>query len=487
MSCGCIVCGSGDDDDGGCISARPISPVCPAAYGRYAPAAVPSTAMAVCFSPDFDVDIDAPQTQPIMAVDTAVASATQGAAVSGVGDVGGRAAAAAAVVGCAGGWWSVAGAVVTPVVVVLVLVWLLAPPPSSYQRPNLRAFRPTRKTPAVTSSGAGARRNFFGANVWLPGENHFLDPKDGTKHSFPSILLLPPFSPPTPMIEPLGRSVYLSVIIVAFNAQTRLPDLLKDTLSYLHSRVEIDPSFTYEIIVVDDGSRDETSECAHSFMSSSFNSPSSASQTATQFATPPTSLLGSGVTALMTATSSASMSSSSPSVTPSHNQAFNTFRVLKLMAHRGIGGALKRGLLCCRGDIILVIDSAGNYNFSDVVALEAKMTPFLMPGSARSYAAVAFGIPKTKRLQPPGRFNTCGLCIFTREAVQLLIPNQHIEGGACVVELAYIAGKIGVPIFEVPLQCLEVSLTPLTVAIKMVWDLIRIRLMYTFRLWKIVV
>ena len=57
-------------------------------------------------------------------------------------------------------------------------------------------------------------------------------------------------------------SIDLSIIVPAYNEETRLPSMLKETIDFLEERRNRDPSYQYEIIVVDDGSKDKTSEVA---------------------------------------------------------------------------------------------------------------------------------------------------------------------------------------------------------------------------------
>jgi len=52
--------------------------------------------------------------------------------------------------------------------------------------------------------------------------------------------------------------VYLSIVVPAYKEEKRLPVMLDETLAYLHTRNASDKSFTWEIIVVDDGSTDNT-------------------------------------------------------------------------------------------------------------------------------------------------------------------------------------------------------------------------------------
>lgn len=57
-------------------------------------------------------------------------------------------------------------------------------------------------------------------------------------------------------------SVKLSVIVPAFDESKRLPTMLKETVEYLEEQKKQDSTYTYEIILVDDGSRDNTIQVA---------------------------------------------------------------------------------------------------------------------------------------------------------------------------------------------------------------------------------
>jgi len=73
--------------------------------------------------------------------------------------------------------------------------------------------------------------------VTYPQEKYY----NGKEGEFPSI-----DSSPT---------VQLSVIIPAYNEEKRLPNMLEDCIHFLDGR-----KATYELIIVDDGSKDKTSE-----------------------------------------------------------------------------------------------------------------------------------------------------------------------------------------------------------------------------------
>lgn len=78
-------------------------------------------------------------------------------------------------------------------------------------------------------------------------EDYFED-QTGTKKKFPSI-----------EDEP---SVELSVIIPAYEEEKRLPVMLDECLEFLEQKLKNNPKFSYEVIVVSDGSKDKTVETA---------------------------------------------------------------------------------------------------------------------------------------------------------------------------------------------------------------------------------
>lgn len=60
--------------------------------------------------------------------------------------------------------------------------------------------------------------------------------------------------------QQIRPTVYLSVIVPAYNEEQRLPKMLDETIEYLEKQ-----AYTYEIIVVDDGSTDRTSSIVNEF------------------------------------------------------------------------------------------------------------------------------------------------------------------------------------------------------------------------------
>ncbi len=102
----------------------------------------------------------------------------------------------------------------------------------------------------------------------------------------------------------------LSVVIPAFNEASRLAPSLRQALEYLTRR-----GGSYELLVVDDGSRDATAEVAEGFA-------------------------GEGV------------------------------RVIRLERNRGKGGAVKAGMLASRGERVLLSDADFSTPIQEVEKLE---------------------------------------------------------------------------------------------------------------------
>ncbi|KAK6317612.1 hypothetical protein J4Q44_G00130120 [Coregonus suidteri] len=57
-------------------------------------------------------------------------------------------------------------------------------------------------------------------------------------------------------------SLEMSVVVPAYNEELRMPVMMEEALEYLENRRKQQPLFTYEVIVVNDGSKDKTTEVA---------------------------------------------------------------------------------------------------------------------------------------------------------------------------------------------------------------------------------
>lgn len=101
-------------------------------------------------------------------------------------------------------------------------------------------------------------------------EKYFLDPKTGKLHEFPSIYE--------------ECSLNLSVVVPAYNEEIRcklhlrllifmiyfdifsVPVMLDECIQYLEERTKNNTNFSYEIIIVSDGSTDKTVDVGHKYV-----------------------------------------------------------------------------------------------------------------------------------------------------------------------------------------------------------------------------
>jgi dolichyl-phosphate beta-glucosyltransferase len=251
----------------------------------------------------------------------------------------------------------------------------------------------------------------------------------------------------------------LSVIVPAYNEDVRLPTMLDEAFHFLEQKAERDRSFTYEIIVVDDGSRDST-----------------CSVVLTQYCT---------------------------------RYGTNKIRLLRLHCNHGKGGAVRKGMFKARGALLLMVDADGATQFSDLDRLTSQLRTTTSSGSPLGVAigsrhhmqadAVAkrscfrnilmYGFNYyVSILCVPGIKDTqCGFKLFTRAAARLLFPVQHIERWAFDVELLHLCARLNIPVTEVPVTWVEMSGSKVNLfedIPQMARDIFIIRLCYTLGIWK---
>jgi len=279
---------------------------------------------------------------------------------------------------------------------------------------------------------------------FAPVEQTFIDPVNGITVPFTTI-----FETPT---------IYLSIVVPAYKEELRLPVMLDETLTYLKARELTDKSFTWEIMVVDDGSTDKTTQVALEYVK---------------------------------------------------KHGVNNMRVLTLQKNKGKGGAVRRGMYYARGKYILMVDADGATKFSDLDKVEDQLKKVEKDGLGISVGSRAHLVDTdtvTKRkwyrnilmygfhflvdfLCVKGIKDTqCGFKLFTRRAASIIFPNLHIERWAFDVELLYMAQSLRVPLAEVPVNWQEIEgskVDPLTSSIQMGRDLLRIRGNYLIGWWRI--
>lgn len=191
--------------------------------------------------------------------------------------------------------------------------------------------------------------------------------------------------------------VDLSVIIPAFNEQSRLPKTLDSVYGFLSSRKK-----TFEIVVVDDGSHDNTAEVVIDY------------------------------------------AKSRPEV-----------RLLSYQPNKGKGHAVRVGMLSGKGELLLINDADGSSPIEEVERLENAIAngadiaigSRAKPDPSRKIVALAHRkfIGNTfnaivQSLVLPGFYDTqCGFKLFKRNVARDLFGVNKIDGFGFDVEVLYIA------------------------------------------------
>jgi len=203
---------------------------------------------------------------------------------------------------------------------------------------------------------------------------------------------------------------FLSVVIPAYNEEKRIGKTLEGMLEYFKNK-----GFSFEILVVDDGSTDKTGGVVKSFKN--------------------------------------------PSV---------RIDLISYPENRGKGYAIKTGMLKASGEYVLFADA----DMSTPVEMFERFEPFLAKG-----ADVLIGTRKTERAyvgkhQPAYResmgkvftwlsnqlFNlqvsdfTCGFKCFHRRTIEPVFGSQRIFGWGYDTEIIFIARHQGFHIQEVPVS-----------------------------------
>lgn len=258
-----------------------------------------------------------------------------------------------------------------------------------------------------------------------------------------------------------NQPVDLTVVIPAYNEEQRLPKMLDETLTFLHQRRKNNSqnhklyssgTFTYEVIIVDDGSTDHTSDCG---------------------------------------------------------QGKDHVRVITLRKNRGKGGAVREGVLAARGNYIIFADADGASKFSDIVKLEdfiynnrEKTDLVLAIGSRahmeqdsiacrsffRTILMKGFHLLVRTCCVRTVRDTQCGFKMFSRKAADLLFKNYRNESWAFDVELLYLAEQTNCTIGEIAIHWQEVEgskIVPVFSWIRMGWDVVCLATLYMLGIYQI--
>ena len=233
--------------------------------------------------------------------------------------------------------------------------------------------------------------------------------------------------------------ISLSVIIPAFNEDSRLGSTLEHLLGYLSSR-----GFPFEILVIDDGSSDGT-----------FNIATQQAQ-------------------------------------DNHSK---RLRVLRNEGNRGKGYSVRRGMQHAEGAYALMTDADLSCPIQEITKLEKQVRegPFDIAFGSRDIAGSQVEVHQHWARESSGKvFNQlvrsltglpyqdtqCGFKYFNLASCRELFDTQTIKGFGFDVEILYMARKWGLKAKEVPVVWRHADGSKLHFvpdALKMFLDLLRIR------------
>ncbi|GMG39751.1 unnamed protein product [Ambrosiozyma monospora] len=257
-------------------------------------------------------------------------------------------------------------------------------------------------------------------------------------------------------------NIEISVVIPCYNETDRLQKMLDEAIEYLNLKYpkssKSNSNKTYEIVLVDDGSKDGTADYALKLASKRY------------------------------------------SLTP------HQMRIVQFVENRGKGGAVTHGLQFIRGQYGIFADADGASRFQDLdkllkaIQLKDNNQPELKPAVSigsrahmvntdavvkRSFIrnflmyslhalVYVFGIRTIKDTQ-------CGFKLFNKAAIRSIFPKMHTEGWIFDVEILILAIRQEIPIDEIPINWHEVDGSKMVLArdsISMAIDLVVTRLAY---------
>ncbi|KQK12423.1 dolichyl-phosphate beta-glucosyltransferase [Brachypodium distachyon] len=266
---------------------------------------------------------------------------------------------------------------------------------------------------------------------------------------------------------------YISLIVPAYNEECRLPEALTETFNYLKQRSTADKSFSYEVLIVDDGSTDCTSKVAFGYVK---------------------------------------------------KHKIDNVRVLLLGRNHGKGEAVRKGMLHSRGELLLMLDADGATKITDLEKLEAQVRALakkadssLAPSATssqrlsdveiavfgsrahlekealatrkwyRNFLMKGFHLVVLLTAGPGIRDTQCGFKMFTRSAARKLFTNIRLKRWCFDVEIVYLCKHLRIPMAEVSVSWTEIpgSKVRMTSILHMVFELLLIKVGYGLGIWKI--
>lgn len=253
-------------------------------------------------------------------------------------------------------------------------------------------------------------------------------------------------------------SLDLTIVIPAYNEEVRLPVMLDALFDFLPKWSKKN-KVSYEVLVVDDGSKDGTNNLVRGYI----------------------------------------------------NKYPKCMRMLSLDRNVGKGGAVKRGMMISRGKYMLMVDADGATDISDLDSLyhellitetigiaigsRAHLSKNSVATRAWHRTILMYGFHALVRIFCSAKVKDtqCGFKLFSRDAAKVVFASLHLERWAFDVELIYVAESLKIPIIELPVHWHEVDGSKLiqskidiiTTSLTMARDMFCVRLAYLLGIWKV--
>jgi glycosyltransferase involved in cell wall biosynthesis len=229
-------------------------------------------------------------------------------------------------------------------------------------------------------------------------------------------------------------STFISIIIPAYNEEERLPQTLEQVAAFLQSQ-----TYSYEVIVVENGSTDRTFGVAEEFAAQ-----------------------------------------------------YDFIHVIQ--SRKGKGEAVRKGMLAANGSYRFMCDADLSMPIGELPRFfppEGPETDVVI-GSREAEGAVRYNEPSNRHwggrlinlvirmLALPGLRDTqCGFKNFSQQAAEDLFSVQTVKGWSFDIEVLYVARKRGYTVAEIGIPWYyspQSHVSPVKDAIKMMLDILKIRM-----------
>lgn len=169
-------------------------------------------------------------------------------------------------------------------------------------------------------------------------------------------------------------------------------------------------------------------------------------------------------------------------------------QVLAFGANRGKGAAVRAGMLAAKGDVVAFIDADLAYPPEQLARLADEVedgwdmvvgsryhlgtTTLVRAGRIREISGRLFSLLTRLVILGERRDTQCGLKAFSAEAAHVLFSRSRVSGFAFDVELFCLAERYGLSVKEVPVELANSDISTVHVAVdalRMLRDLLSIR------------